>query len=209
MMPGNLTKKTDPFLNILAAGIKLWLLARCNRVSDLTIELQGSFLQYLRGNISEIYLKANQIDFQGLLINNVNIRTSPIKIIFSRSKDRSVEIENPFDINGHLSFSEKDLKGILFSEQWMLLNHRISNQLFDDCLLIDLKIVDDKLYFYVSNSEELTVAIDIYAASGNLFLKLSNGQKKIQLPMDSNINIERAFVSNNELYLYGEALVKP
>lgn len=199
-----------PLVNVIESGLKIWVKSKCNHIEKLEIDINSSDISLLKGNISNIHLVANQINFQDLLINYIELEVGPIQIdIQSLFK---IKIRHSFPINGTLKISGDLLKSTLSSSRWKFLDCWISKKLLGMESLEKINIIDDLLEVHANNlRRDLTKKgiFKIHASSGKIIISDQNSIKSEALPMEDSIKINKAFIKENLLIINGKAEINP
>ncbi len=208
-MNTNTNSATSPLVKFISAGLKLWIKTRCKSVDELSIDLCGSTLQVLRGNVKNVNLKAERINFDDVLIDTLELDGGPIRLIFRKGSGRLIEIKDSFNIEGKILLTAEDIKGFLLSERWSILAKQLCRTLTNFDTLHDVEIEENNLYFWTSNDSTSKTEFNLYADFGTLVIIEKLHNRKFVLPMDPSIAINKAFVSSGKLNLLGKAVVNP
>ena len=64
---------SGPILQLLANGLSLWIRRQCDEVGELSLSLNGSAMQLLRGKLKGVELEGRLVTFQGLPIHQAEI----------------------------------------------------------------------------------------------------------------------------------------
>ncbi|WP_320674837.1 DUF2993 domain-containing protein [Prochlorococcus sp. MIT 1341] len=203
--------KSDPLLNILAKGLKIWIRSKCESVADLSLVINGSGLELLRGNLSGVSVNAREISFRGLQIDDVEIQSNSLKLSYNLKKiNKLVSLNEPFHINGCIKLSNAGINEFFSSESFNNLGQTVLDKLFGSVSFFKANIKDDSLFLKVikdTNSEMIEDRFTI--RSDNKTILIFNECKEFSLPMDSSISIKTAYIYQDSLCIDAEAEVRP
>jgi hypothetical protein len=127
-------------------------------------------------------------------------------------RNQAVRLENPFRIQGLVSFSGDGLSRSLSTPAWRSLGDTLADELLGLTPLAGLRIREDRLVLraYANGDREpVEREVQLRAAAGTVELRCAEGDLNTRLPMDPNIRIERAELGAGLLHLEGEARVSP
>ncbi len=211
---GRKTKfKKGPLIQLLEVGIEFWIRSQCNSIETVKLELNGSFLRLISGNISELRLIANEVNFQGFLLKHVDLTSDSLQIKVNLSnKYQKVYIKQSFNIDGIVYLDERCLNTILFSKSWSWVGDSLAKQLLDIEKLEKLEIKGDKIIFSGLEDRQGTISTGSYgikASKGKLCIEDEDSLKHSLLPMDDSIQIKKAILKNNELEISISSTVNP
>ncbi|MEB3199327.1 MAG: DUF2993 domain-containing protein [Synechococcaceae cyanobacterium] len=223
-----------PMLGLLSRGLELWLRQQCEAIESLEIDLEGSAAQLLRGRLSGVRLRARRVVFQQLCFEQVELRSEPIQVrMGALLRSRSFELEQAFSIQGVVVFSADGLRRTLGTPQWHGLGDQVAEELLGITPLADLRIEEDRLILQAPHdpgSPPLERSVRIRAVEGTVELQSEELQSDdpgagaeasagteaaggaaavLRLPMDPNVQVQRAAVGGGLLELHGDARVLP
>ena len=204
---------SGPLLQLLAAGLQIWIKQQCEAVDQLELQLHGTALQLLRGRLEGVSLVAIGVEFAGLPIERVELRSGPIQVQTGPLlKGQGLKLDHPFAVRGQVNFSGPGLDRGLGNHRWRPLADGLAQDLLDVPSLGELGISDGALVLASggpNDQPKRELATRPEAVEGALELHSLDGQRHSRLPADPNIRIERAFIAAETLELHGEALVSP
>ncbi|MBM5827296.1 MAG: DUF2993 domain-containing protein [Cyanobacteria bacterium M_surface_7_m2_040] len=204
---------SGPVMQLLASGLQLWVRQQCQSVDSLDIDLQGSALGLLRGRLEGVQLLARRAVYQHLPIEQVQLVSSAISVHMGNLlKGQPLQLEQPFQVEGQLSFTAEGLSCLFADSHWQWLADLLTEQLFGTLHLHALRIEAQQLVFVLRGSqpgEQLELRVLVRAAAGTIELVSPAGESLLRLPMDPGITIERAWVDAGMLQLSGQARVSP
>ena len=213
-----------PVLGLLSRGLELWLRQQCDTIEALEIQLEGSAAQLLRGRLEGVRLKARGVVFQRLEFEQVELRSDPIQVrIGALLRSRSFQLEEAFTIRGLVVFSAAGLRRTLGTPQWHELGDQVAEELLGISPLGDLRIEEDRLILQANlapGDPPLERAVRVRAVEGTLELRSElpeaseaelppSEASSLRLPMDPNVQLERAALGGGLLELHGGARVLP
>ena len=109
-------KSNNLYLNIVISGLKFWVKTQCKSIDTLSLSINSSDSNLVKGRISGVSVVANKVDFKGLKFEEVKLESSPIKINIDLLKgNNKITLKENFRINGEISFKEETLTHILKS----------------------------------------------------------------------------------------------
>lgn len=200
-------------LRLLARGLELWLRQQCETIDHLEIQLLGSTVALLRGRLEGVSLTARRVVFRQLEFHEVELRSEPIRVrLGPLLRNQGLQLENPFQIRGQVSFSSDGLNRSIGASDWRTLGDSLAEQLLGLSPLRRLEIEGERLVLYacaVAEEEPIRIETEVSAADGTVEVRGRDGGPRARLPMDPNVSIERAELGNGLLQLEGEARVSP
>ena len=204
----------DPLLNVLAGALRLWIRSRCDSLGSLELELIGSSWSLLRGRLDGVSLNARDVCFQGLPLQSVYLCSGPIAVDMKLlSPGQMLALQQPFQVEGEVSFNGRQLNKALLAEPWRWLGDWMAEQLMGLSPLGALSIDTDLIELQVAVAAHQDPArrrFRLNAEQGTLcFRPETADQPRTLLPMDPAIRIEHAQLTGGQLALKGHASVTP
>jgi hypothetical protein len=200
-------------MGLLARGLELWLRQQCEAIERLEIRLEGSGLRLLRGRLDGVRLRARRVVYQAMEIEEVELRCDGIQVrMGSLVRNQAVRLEQPFRIQGLVSFSGDGLSRSFSTPAWRGLGDGLADDLLGLTPLAGLRIREDRLVlraFASGDREPVEREVAVRADGGTVELRCAEGTPHTRLPMDPNIRIDRAELGAGLLHLEGEARVSP
>jgi hypothetical protein len=204
---------SGPVLQLLASGLQVWIRQQCEAVDQLELQLHGSALQLLRGRLEGITLIAAGVEFAGLPMERVELRSGAIQVQMGPLlKGQGVKLEQPFPVRGLVAFSGPGLDRGLGDPRWRGLANALAQDLLGSASLGEVGIREGALVLATGaeiGQPQRQLATEPQAVEGVLELHSLDGQRRTRLPADPNIRIERACIHSDQLELQGEAQVSP
>lgn len=205
---------SDPLLKLINGGLKLWLRSRCEQISGLEIELQGTGLGLLSGRLAGVHLTAKDVRFQGLPLHHVELHSEAIVVDLQVLKPgRMLALQHPFKVSGSVTFLGVALNQALLVPPWNWLGDWLAEQLMGVTPLGGLRIDGNTLELCAPISGTQTPLqrhFQLAASEGTVVFQSEDEQElSTALPMDDNITIEEATLSAGRLVLLGHAQVTP
>jgi LmeA-like phospholipid-binding len=203
---------SGPLLRLLARGLELWLRQQCTAIGELEIRLDGSAAQLLRGRLKAVSLRARGIDYQDLLIDQVQLESEPIQVrMGALLRHQSFELEQPFRVRGEVRLSGDGLNRSLARAPWRWLGNSLAETLLGTGPLSTLTVTDDLLLLQAQQGANPPIEglARLEAVAGTVEVACLDGGPCLRLPMDRNISIDRAIVAEGGIELSGEARVSP
>ncbi len=204
----------DPVLKLLAGALRLWIRSQCDSLGSLELALKGSTWSLLRGRLDGVTLKARDACFQGLPLQSVELCSGPIAVdIKLLSPGQMLTLQQPFQVEGEVSFNGRQLNGALLAAPWRWLGDWMAEQLIGLSPLGSLRIDADLLELQVPVAAHLDPArrrFRLNAEQGTLCFRPENADEpRTLLPMDPAIRIEQVQLAASQLALKGQASVTP
>ena len=204
----------DPVLKMLAGALRLWIRSQCDSLGSLELALNGSTWSLLRGGLNGVTLRARDACFQGLPLQSVELCSGPIAVDMKLlSPGQMLTLQQPFQVEGEVSFNGRQLNGALLAEPWRWLGDWMAEQLMGLSPLGSLRIDADLLELQVPVAAHLDPArrrFRLNAEQGTLCFRPENADEpRTLLPMDPAIRIEQVQLAAGQLALKGQASVTP
>jgi hypothetical protein len=202
-----------PVLQLLAAGLQFWIRSQCEAVESLELQLHGSALQLLRGQLEGVTLMARRVVYDGLQVELVELRSDPLRVKLGRLvRAQSLTLDHPFGIRGRVAFTATGLTHSLSKPRWRELSDLLGEQLLGLGPLVELRIARDTLILAARAMGEnrlMELETRPVAVDGRVEIHAVEGELRASLPMDPNIRITTANLEGGMLQLQGEARVQP
>ena len=101
---------SDPLLQLISTGLRLWIRSRCDHVGDLDLTLQGSSLGLMRGRLQGAVLSARDVRFEGLPLQHAEICSGPIQVDLTWLRPgRMLALKEPFRVSCTVSMPSQPL----------------------------------------------------------------------------------------------------
>ena len=205
---------SDPLLQLISAGLRLWIRSRCEHVGDLDLTLQGSSLGLMRGRLQGAVLSARDVRFEGLPLQRAEISSGPIQVDLTWLRPgRMLALKEPFQVSGMVAMLGQSLGDALLSERWRELGDWLAEQLMGLKPLGQLRIENDELELMatvVAQQDPIRRRFRLRAEKGTVVLSASDSpETRAVLPMDPAIRITDARLVAGMLALHGHAIVTP
>lgn len=118
----------DIISKVLSPALSLWLHSQLERVESLEVKITGNNQQIITGYIPCVYLKSLSTVYQGIHINQVEVKGENIKINLGQViKGKALRLLEPIIVNGNLILAEEQLN---FSLASSLLSKALTDLLF-------------------------------------------------------------------------------
>ena len=69
-----------PVMQLLSSGLQFWVRQQCQAIDSLDLQLQGSAMGLLRGQLAGVRLMARRVVYQNLQLELVELTSSPIAV---------------------------------------------------------------------------------------------------------------------------------
>ena len=198
-------------LALLARGLELWLRQQCEAIEDLEIRLEGSAAQLLKGRLEGVRLSARRVVFQRLEIEAVELRSAPMQVRMGELlRSQNLRLDQPFRVDGWVRFSDEGLNRTLATAPWRELGDALAEELLGLAPLGRLRFDGDRLILSSMGSAgtaPIELGTSVEASGGTVQLRAEADGRIARLPMDRNVQIERAELGGGRLELAGQALV--
>lgn len=203
----------DPVLQLLAAGLQLWVRQQCESVESLEIQLQGSALQLLRGRLEGVRLFARGVSYRNLRLELVELSSASLQVQMGNLwRGQPVQLQQSFRISGLVSFTPEGLSQSLAQPQWRPLADQLAEELLGIAPLVRLGIRGDRLVFTaqaVGEPRPVELETTLQASAGSVLITAAEGAVSCLLPMDPAVAVERAVLEASMVVLEGNATVRP
>lgn len=203
----------DPVLQLLAAGLQLWVRQQCESVESMEIQLQGSALQLLRGRLEGVRLFARRVSYRNLRLELVELSSASLQVQMGNLwRGQPVQLQQSFRISGLVSFTPEGLSQSLAQPQWRPLADQLAEELLGIAPLVRLAIRGDRLVFTaqaVGEPRPVELETTLQASAGSVLITAAEGAVSCLLPMDPAVDVERAVLEAGMVVLEGNATVRP
>ena len=194
---------------ILEKAIKILLKKECKQIGKVEIDIVASSIQIIKGIITKINIKAEDIDYKDLLLDKVQLEANDVKIIY-RISNKELKLKNNLIIKFKISLSENSIKAVLFSNSWGWIGNMISKEMLNQDCLYDIKIKNDKLFIKgIKDKKKISEGerFDIKEDKGKIYLASNLIDKLIEIPIEDKICIKDVNISNNLINITAKSLV--
>jgi len=203
----------DPVLQLLAAGLQVWVRQQCESVESLEIQLQGSALQLLRGRLEGVRLLARGVSYRNLCLELVELSSTGLQVQMGNLwRGQPVQLQQTFRISGLVSFTPEGLSQSLAQPQWRPLADQLAEDLLGIAPLVRLTIRGDRLVFTaqaVGEARPVELETTLPPSEGSVLVAAAEGAVTSLLPMDPAVVVERAVLEAGMVVLEGSATVSP
>lgn len=204
---------SGPILQLLANGLSLWIRRQCDEVGELSLSLNGSAMQLLRGKLKGVELEGRLVTFQGLPIHQAEISSGPLNLnLKPQQPGQILQLQEAFALQGSVTMRGTDLNRALLTERWRWLGDWLAEELMGLTTLGNLEIENETLILtapVINASETVKKCFHLDAAEGTIRIRRIETDGEVLVPMDTNIKIEEAYLKAGQLNLSGSARVIP
>ncbi len=196
-------------IKLLEQGVRFLLIKECKKISNLKIDIISNYTQIIKGEIQQIDLFAEDINYKDLLFDKIELGSNQLKINFNLTT-KELYFKNDPIINFKISLSQNSLKTILFSNKWNYIRHIISKRILNQSKLEDIKIKNNQ--FFIKSSQEKNTLNDIKlfeieANKGKIYLKNRANKEIIQIPVEEKIYFEHVNIKEDLINIYANSSV--
>ena len=93
------TPKNGPLIQLITAGLSIWVKSQLEEVQELRLELKGSALDLFKGRISGVKLTAQKIKYQGICLEIANLESGPLNVnINFRKPSQTINLKESFKV---------------------------------------------------------------------------------------------------------------
>ena len=202
-------KKKGILNKLLEKAIKVLLQKECNNIEKLTIDIIGSSIQIIKGEIQKIHIKAEKINYKDLLFDKIVLVANKVKIILKIS-NKEVKLKNNLELNFEISLSETSLNKTLLSQNWIWIGNSITREILNKGKLEDIKINNNQILIKASEEENTIVEearVDINLENGKIYLRNKDTNKSSKIPIEDKIYIKNINIKNNLINIFAKSTV--
>ena len=193
----------------LEQGIKILLKTECKKINNLKIDIIASSLQIIRGKINKVYIFAEDVDYKGLVFDQVKLEAKDLKMNL-KLNNKQLNFQEDIIINFRILLSDKSLKNILFSNRWNWITDRIIKEILNQSKLEDIKIEADKILMKTKNSDRNNKEIEkiqIKAEKGKINLLNKAYNKSIEIPTEDKIYFKNIYFEQNFIIFQADSSI--
>ena len=205
----NTIKNKGILAKLLEQGMKILLIKECKKISDIKIDIISSATNIIKGDIEKINILAKDIDYKDILFDEIKLESHHLKINF-QIKKKKLHFKNDPIIKFKISLSQYSLKSFLLSKNWNWIKNLISKNLLNQAKLEGVKIKNDQLLINTLEEKKKfnePTQIEIKADKGKIYLNNRNHKKTIQIPIEEKIHIEKIYIENNLINIFGNSSI--
>ena len=125
-------------------------------------------------------------------------------------KKKELHFKNDPIIKFKISLSQYSLKRFLLSKNWNWIQTLISKKLLNQAKLEDIQIKNDQLLINTLEEKKKfnePEQIEIKAYKGKIHLNNRIHKKTIQIPIEEKIYIEKIYIENNLINIFGNSSI--
>ncbi|ABX09031.1 LmeA family phospholipid-binding protein [Prochlorococcus marinus] len=206
-------RSNNSFTSLIETSLKLWIKTKCNSIKDLSLEINTSPSNLLKGHVSQVNLEASKVDFKGIIIDKINICAEGIKLKLLLYKlTPKVSLSKEFHIDFEILLSKDGINKIISSEKWSWIRSWFKKEFSLNYHFKILGIRNNLLILQTLNSiEDITIEknLSIKVINGTLEISDIASKKTSLFPMDESINIKEATTDDNSIRVKCSSKVTP
>ena len=205
----NTIKKKGILAKLLEQGMKILLIKECKKIRDIKIDIISTTTNIIQGDIEKINIFAKNIDYKDILFDEIQLESNHLKLNF-QIKKKELHFKNDPIIKFKISLSQYSLKRFLLSKNWNWIQTLISKKLLNQAKLEDIQIKNDQLLINTleeKNKFNEPELIEIKAYKGKIHLNNRIHKKTIQIPIEEKIHIEKIYIENNLINIFGNSSI--
>lgn len=112
----NSKKKSEIIARVLTPAVKFWIRNQVESITQLHIEIDAGDKQILSGKINQVYLSANEANYQGILINQASVSTQDIAVnLGGILRGKPLKLLHPIFVSGDIIITAQELQKSLES----------------------------------------------------------------------------------------------
>ena len=196
-------------IKLLEQGVRFLLIKECKKISNLKIDIISNYTQIIKGEIQQIDLFAEDINYKDLLFDKIELETNRLKINFKLTT-KELYFKNDPIIKFKISLSQNSLRTILLSKSWDWIGNMISKKILNQERLVDIKIMNDQLLIK-AYEDNITInqmeQINIKTENGKVYLGNKNYNKIFLVPIEDKIYIENIYIENNLINIFANSSI--
>jgi len=194
---------------LLEQCIRILLIKECKKIRNIKIDIISSSTQIIKGEIQEINIIAEDINYKSLLFDQFELKANYLKIDF-KIVTKELYFRNDPIIKFKISLSQNSLKKVLLSNEWNYIANIISKEILSQDKLNNIKINNGRL-FINSIDENNTIneveQIEIKADKGKIYIKNRAYNKTLKVPIEEKIYIENVNIENDLISIFGKSSI--
>ncbi len=198
---------------VIRAGLTYWIKSLCKSIDDLQLNIKIIFLGFFSYKLKQTSLSAKNIIFNNLYIDHINVESDSIKINLNpiQNKNNLISIENNFQIKANLLFKEMSINNILKDKESNSLVLLLTEFFFKDCEFVKVNFKNN--IFTIKVIDRITKEFTekyflIEVRNGSLYIIDKENLTELALPIDKNINVNKASLEKDQLSVLIESNVK-
>ncbi len=192
---------------LIKKGIEIFLKKKCRMIKNININISSSNRDILKGEISQLMITAEEVNYNELLFNKIELQTSKLSIHY-RIINKQINSENSFLLKIKLSITGDSLKKMLISQDWGWIGGLISKELLNVSKLTDLKIENNIIELKgsnMNNTDNKTELVEIKSKEGKIYLKNINNIYSMTIPIEDKIYINHINIVEDKININAEA----
>lgn len=202
---------SNPVLKILSNALKFWIQSQCEAINELELELTGTTLGLMKGQLKGIKVEAKEVIFQGLPIYNAKLESGPLEIKIDFQKpEKKISLGENFNLTGRVLLSDEQLNKAFLTARMKDLGNDLSREITGEVPLGQISFKQDKFVLRASkkrNKEAVNNIFQINSRNGKIIILDQISGKETIIPMDNAIYIKKAEIRASKLFLEGLAKV--
>ncbi len=203
------SKESGFILKIISKSLEIWMRRQCKMIGELRLDINGTSLKLLKGQLSGVSLFAKDVIFQDLSFSLVNLKSGPIKLKLNQERKLSSIIDmQEFQIEGNVVIQSEGINSIFLSKRWRSMREWLAKALLGVNSFDKISIEDEMLILTTSSPYTEGSSIKrfkIKAKDGTILFISEERGLETYLPMDESIQIQEAVLKGNKLQIFGKS----
>jgi len=200
-MKSNQIESKGILSKLLEKALKILLRKECKVIKNIQINISSSNHEIIKGEINEMKISAEEVNYKELLFNRIELQTEKLTINF-QVKNKKLSFKENFHVKLKITLTSDSLQKILTSQNWGWLGCLITEKLLELSYLSDLKIENNILELKGSDKKRHTYKtelIKIESKEGKIHLKNINNIHSVIIPIEDKIYINSIKIENNQI----------
>ena len=196
-------------VKLLEKGIRIVIIKKCKKISNLKIDIISSSFQIIKGEIQQINVIAEDICYEEFYFDEIELGANFLKINY-KLVNQKLFFENHPIVKFKISLSKNSLNTILLSKSWNWIGNMISKQILNQEKFENIIIGDSQLFM---NTSEKNITnnqgkqIYIKTEKGKIYLGNKTYNKIIEVPIEDKIYVENIQIENKLITIFGNSSI--
>ncbi len=192
---------------LIEKGIEIFLKKECRMIKNININISSSNREIIKGEINEMKITAEEVNYKELIFNNIELQTSKLGFDF-QIINKQLKSKDNFLLKMKITLTGESLNKMLNSQNWDWIGCLISQKLLNLSQFTDLQIENNIIKIKGSNKDKTnhkTELVKIKSKEGKIHLKNIDNMYSMTIPIEENIYINHINIIENKININAQS----
>ncbi len=200
-------KKKGILAKLIEKGIEIYLKKECKIIKNINIDIFGSNSEIFRGEINQIKITAERVNYKELIFDEIELQTNKIRINY-QIINKQLNFKDSFSVRLKISLTGESLNKILNSQNWAWIGSLISEKLLKVKYLTDIRIENNIIKLKGSNrnnTNHKTELVKVESKEGKIHLQNINNMYSMIIPIEDKIYINQINIVESRMNINAQS----